>query len=152
MSIGAIAESVSTSMTDEQMRELLTERGVGVLVLPDEDVPYAVPMSFGYDRESALYFVFLLFGSESKKETLSDSAARARFLVYRAESMHEWQSVSLTGRVDAVADGEWDTLQNAMANAWYPDLFSAASPMRGVQGYRFSIDEWTGIQHGVSDE
>lgn len=148
MSIEEIAESSAVSMTDEEIREFLTKEGVGTLALPDEELPYLVPMSFGYDRESTLYFIFLLFGSESRKETLANQAQRGRFLVYRAESPHDWRSVSITGHIDAVADDEWDALRNSMENAWHPDLFTSASPMRGVQGYRLEIDEWSGIQRG----
>lgn len=145
MSIDEVSESEIDHLTDEQMREFLTEQGVGVLGLAGEEVPYLLPMSFGFDGESTLYFVFLLFGTESRKETLSDRNRRARFLTYSAETVHRWRSVSLEGRIERV-DDEWDVLRDAMENAWHPDLFSAAAPMRGVEGYRLRIDEWTGIQ------
>lgn len=133
-------------MTDEQIRDFLTEYGVGVLGLSDEDLPYLIPMSFGYDGDESLYFVFLLFGAESRKETLAKRSDRARFLVYDADSMHDWQSVSLAGGIDAVDDDEWSELRAAMENAWHPSLFSSASPMRGVQGFRFRIDDRIGIE------
>ncbi|QLG28752.1 pyridoxamine 5'-phosphate oxidase family protein [Halorarum halophilum] len=148
MSIDEIRESSPDFMTDDQMREFLTEEGVGVLGLLDEGVPYLVPMSFGFDGDSTLYFVFLLFGTESRKETLSDRAGQARFLVYDAESANEWRSLSLTGPLREIEDDEWTDLRDAMENAWHPDVFSAADPMRGIEGYRLEIDEWTGIQHG----
>ena len=135
-------------MTDEELRTFLTEQGVGILGLVDESVPYLVPMSFGFNGEETLYFVFLLFGSESRKEQLCDQHRRGRFLVYSADSFHDWQSVSLEGTIETVADEEWDALQDAMENAWHPDIFSAASPMRGIEGYQFRIDEWTAIQSG----
>jgi len=147
MSTEYFQESSADSISDDQIREFLIEQGVGILVLPDEEIPYAVPMSFGYDGDSALYFLFLLFGAESHKETLTDGAQGARFVVYSAQSMSDWQSVSLTGPISAVPEDEWDELQAAMQNAWHPDLFSSASPMRGVQGYRLQIEEWTGVQH-----
>mgnify|MGYP000447452168 CR=1 FL=1 len=146
MSIDAIAESTAASMSEGQMRELLEAEGVGTLGLPTDDLPYLLPISFGFDGDATLYFVFLLFGSESRKETLVTETERAQFMVYRAESMHDWQSVSLTGRIAAVEDGEWDELRSAMENAWHPNVFSSAHPMRGVRGYRFEIDEWTGLQ------
>lgn len=148
MSIAEVSESNATRMTDEQIREFLTARGVGVLALPDEEeaAPYAVPMSFGYDGDSALYFVFLLFGTESRKEALSDRTERARFVAYRAGSIDDWQSVTVVGRIGAVGDEGWDALRAAMENAWHPNLFSTATPMRGVEGYRLRVDEWIGIQ------
>jgi len=148
MSIGELRESSGTSMTAKELRAFLTEQGVGILGLVDESVPYLVPMSFGFDGEQTLYFVFLLFGAESQKQQLCDRAQQGRFLVYSADSIHDWQSVSLEGTIAKVADEEWDQLTDAMENAWHPDLFSAASPMRGIEGYRFRIDEWTAIQSG----
>jgi hypothetical protein len=63
--------------------------------------------------------------------------------------MHDWRSVSLVGEIEAVEDDCWDELQTAMENAWHPNLFSSASPMRGVRGYRFRIANWTGIHQAV---
>jgi hypothetical protein len=146
MSIDAIAESTAETMNEEQIAELLEAEGVGTLGLPGEDIPYLLPISFGYDGNSALYFVFLLFGSESRKETLANEAKRGRFLVYRAQSLYDWQSVSMAGRIELVEEGEWTELRSAMENAWHPNIFSAAHPTRGVEGYRFEIEEWSGIQ------
>lgn len=149
MSLGAIAETNAVSMTDDQIREFLRAEGVGTLALPQEDLPYVIPLSFGYDGERSLYFVFLLFGAESRKETLAERVGRGRFLVYRAESIQDWRSVSVTGSIEVVED-DWDPLREAMANAWHPDLFSTAQPMRGVRGYRFRIEDWTGIMQAGS--
>lgn len=149
MSTDEALESSATPMSDDQITQFLIDQGVGVLALPANELPYIVPMSFGYDGESVLFFAFLLFGTDSRKETLANRTERARFLSYRAESMYDWQSVSLTGVISEVADDEWEEFQKAMQNAWHPTLFSTASPMRGVQGYKFQIDEWTGIQHST---
>ncbi|MFB6173882.1 MAG: pyridoxamine 5'-phosphate oxidase family protein [Halobacteriales archaeon] len=146
MPIEEVADSDVAPMSDAGIRAFLAEQGVGVLGLAAEGAPYLVPISFGFDGEETLYFVFLLFGAESRKETLTERAERARFLVYDAESIHEWRSVSLVGDVEPVPEGEWGTLQGAMENAWHPDLFSAASPMRGVEGYRLRIEASTGIR------
>lgn len=140
-----IAESSTGRMDDDQIRELLVEEGVGVLGLVDGNFPYLVPMSFGYDGDEALYFIFLLFGTETRKETLSERPGTAGFVVYSVESKFEWRSVSITGEVSPVPSDEWGQLQDAMENAWHPNLFSSASPTRGVKGYRLEIDEWTGI-------
>lgn len=146
MSIDVIAESTAASMSEAEMRDLLKTEGVGTIAFSTDDLPYLVPISFGYDGDATLYFVFLLFGPESRKETLANEAERGRFLVYQARAVDDWQSVSLDGRIDAVEEGEWDELRSAMENAWHPNVFSSAHPMRGVRGYRFEIDEWTGLQ------
>jgi nitroimidazol reductase NimA-like FMN-containing flavoprotein (pyridoxamine 5'-phosphate oxidase superfamily) len=146
MSIHEIRESGTSRMTEEELDEFLTEQGVGVLGLAEEGLPYLLPLSFGYDGEAALYFVYLLFGPESHKEELTERTGRGRFLVYDAAAVHHWRSASLVGRFEQVPADEWDDLRAAMENAWHPDLFSSAEPMRGVQGYRFDIESWTAIQ------
>lgn len=60
--------------------------------------------------------------------------------------MHDWRSVSLTGRIDEVDDSEWSELQAAMENAWHPILFSSANPMRGIEDYQFRIEDWIEIE------
>jgi len=135
-------------MTDDEIRSFLTEQGVGVLAVAADDVPYVVPMSFGFDGDETLYFLFLLFGEASRKQTLCDRANRARLLAYSAESMHDWRSVITTGSVERVPEADWSELRTAMENAWHPDLFTAANPMRGVEGYRLQVDDWSGIRHG----
>lgn len=147
MTIAEIRHSGAERMDATEIDRFLRERGVGVLVLPTQELPYVLPLSFGYDGESSLYFTYLLFGVESKKEDLSDSAERARFLVYSAESIYEWRSVLLTGTLAEVPDGEWDDLQSAMQNAWHPDLFARATPMRGIKGYQFSITDRSSLKH-----
>lgn len=147
MSIAEIRDSDAERMEQEEVKQFLREQGVGVLALSDRNVPYVLPLSFGYDGESRLYFTYLLFGAQSKKEELSERVDRARFLVYSAASMYEWRSVLLTGELEAVPDEEWNELQTAMQNAWHPNLFSTATPMRGIKGYRFSITDRTSLKH-----
>jgi nitroimidazol reductase NimA-like FMN-containing flavoprotein (pyridoxamine 5'-phosphate oxidase superfamily) len=134
-------------MEQEEAGQFLREQGVGVLALADAGVPYVLPLSFGYDGDARLYFTYLLFGAQSKKEELSERVEKARFLVYAAESMHAWRSVLLTGELGEVSNEEWDELQTAMENAWHPNLFSAATPMRGVKGYQFRITDQTSLKH-----
>ncbi len=147
MSIDEVRHSGAEQMDEAEIDRFLREEGVGVLVLPTQELPYVLPLSFGYDGDATLYFTYLLFGEESKKEAASDNAERARFLVYSATSMYEWRSVLLTGTIREVHDEEWDDLQAAMKNAWHPDLFAGANPMRGIKGYQFSITDHTSIKN-----
>ncbi len=45
--------------------------GSNAVPMTDEEHPYLVPLSFGDDEEPAPYFVFLLFGTESRKGTVT---------------------------------------------------------------------------------
>lgn len=147
MSISEMNDTDAEQMDEQEVEQFLREQGVGVLAVSDRDLPYVIPISFGYDGGSCLYFIYLLFGEESKKESLSERVEMARFLVYSAQSMYEWRSVILTGKLKEVQKEGWDELQTAMKNAWHPNLFSTATPTRGIKGYQFRITDETSLKH-----
>lgn len=60
MTIEGLKEFGLTEMNHEEIKNFLTNEGMEVLGLPDEEAPYMIPMSFGYDGESQLYFSFFL--------------------------------------------------------------------------------------------
>lgn len=146
MSVDELGEVGLERMTDEEIRTFLGTRGFGVLGLPGEDVPYVIPMSFGFDGESSLYFTYIL-GESSRKEALTDRAERARFLVYEASSPYTWESVLLTGTVEPVDPEGWGDLSETLSSAWHPAIFDEASVSRGVRVYRFEAEELSGIRH-----
>lgn len=146
MTVEELQEYGLARMDDEEVRNFLTNQGMGVLGLPAADAPYLLPLSFGYDGGSRLYFTFVL-GEESRKGTLIDRTETARFLVYKADTPFNWESVLLTGTVSEVPEDEWDDLEEAMAIAWRPDLFEQASDSVDTRVYAFEIRDQTGIKH-----
>lgn len=146
MSLEELSKFGMVEMDESEIRSFLLNQGVGVLGLPGEDVPYMVPMSFGFDGESNIYFTYVL-GSNSQKENLTDKTEKARFLVYSAESMYIWESVLLTGKITEVPVEEWGKYKEVMERAWRPALFQEADLDRGVKVYRFEIKDQRGIKH-----
>lgn len=161
MTVDLLREYGLEEMDDSEIRDFLSNRGMGVLGLPTGDAPYLVPLSFGYDGGSRLYFSFFV-GGESRKVELSERADSASFLVYSADSPFFWESVSLQGTVSALPEHEWDEHEDAMENAWHLDLFERAGTAGELQIYVFEIDEQVGLksmglppglkQDGPSDE
>lgn len=145
MSLDELQAVGVTPMTDEEVNGFLATQGVGVLGLPAEDVPYLVPLSFGFDGDAALYFSYVV-GAESTKRDLTEQAGRVRFLVYKAPSKFSWQSVTLTGTLTEVPESDWDEIEEPMRNAWHPDVFESADLSGGVSVYRFDIDERVGYK------
>ncbi|MDS0281819.1 pyridoxamine 5'-phosphate oxidase family protein [Haloarcula onubensis] len=141
-----VEEIQLTEMDDESIRAFLTNRKMGVLGLPTDDIPYLLPMSFGYDDESTLYFTFV-GGPDSRKRGLIEGTDRARFLAYAAESPFSWESVLLSGTVEAVPDEEWEDILPVVEAAWRPDVIEAAMETEDVTVYRFAVDAWTGYKH-----
>lgn len=132
-------------MDETEIRQFLSNQRVGVLGLPTDGAPYLVPLSFGFDGDSRLYFAYV--GSESRKGRLSDRAEIASVLVYSADSPFNWESVLLEGGIERVPDDEVDDLVEVLDTAWRPELFERAET--GVENavYRFVIDERVGIKH-----
>ena len=146
MTVDDLAEYGMEPMSDANIRSFLSSRNVGVLALPTDDVPMLRPLSFWYDGDSALYFVYVL-GGASRKHDLSQQADTARFLVYSAETAFNWRSALLTGGLREVPDAELATVLDAMELQWRPEVFRQASVDEPTTVYRFEIDDWTGIKH-----
>lgn len=147
MTVTALEEFGLERMSDHEIRAFLANQGMGVLGLPTAgDAPYLLPMSFGFDGGSSLYFTYVL-GSESRKGRLSETAEEAGFLVYSARTMFTWESVFLTGEIDAVPPEEWDDLGGVLQGAWRPALLEEAIAAGDVGVYRFDVREQSGIKH-----
>ena len=67
-------------LSDDEINAFLANQRMGVLGLPTGDGPYMLPLSFGFDGESRLYFTYVL-GGGSRKARLSDRADDASFPV-----------------------------------------------------------------------
>jgi hypothetical protein len=114
-----------TTMSDAEISRLLTDRGVGVLSLADGDVPYGVPLSFGYDGDDRLYFLFAGHSEAGKKVRYAEQSAEASFLVFEVTANGAWRSAIVSGPLERITPTEWDAAREAMAdNAYRPDLLT----------------------------
>lgn len=112
-------------MDDVEIDDVLTEMGIGVLSMSVEGVPYGVPLSFGYDGEDTLYFLFLEASSDLRKETYAEQAAVASFTTFDVTPDGSWRSVIVSGSLDRISVDEWDGAREAMAaNAYQSNLLS----------------------------
>jgi len=132
-------------MDDGDIERTLSTQSVGVLGIPTDGAPSLRPLSYWFDGEDALYFVYVL-GGESRKQRLSDSADVARFLVYNVEAPFNWRSVLLTGTIGEVSEAEREALEERMDVSWRPDLFERAAESETTAIYRFDIDDRAGIK------
>jgi len=132
-------------MDDGDIDGTLSRESVGVLGLPTDGAPSLRPLSYWFDGEDALYFVYVL-GGESRKQRLSESADVARFLVYDVEAQFNWRSVLLTGTIGEVSAAEREALEERMDVAWRPELFERAAESETIAIYRFDIDDRAGIK------
>lgn len=146
MTIDELGKYGMEQMDDEAIEAFLSTQSLGVLGLPTENSPYLLPMSYGYEGGSRLYF-FYVVGSESRKVDLSERAETASFLVYSAETLFNWRSVFLTGTIQQLPEGQRADLTEGQIPDWRPELFETASETEATQFYEFRAKEWTGISH-----
>jgi len=146
MTVDELGDHEIEQMDDDEIRGFLSSQSVGVLGLPAEEAPAMRPISFWFDGDDRLYFLYVL-GSESRKESLSDRADAVRFLVYSAETRFNWRSVLLTGSIEAVAESELDSVRDAVEMRDRPDAFERASQSADTKLYRFQIEDRAGIKH-----
>lgn len=132
-------------MDDSDIRDFLTNQTTGILGLPTTGAPYLLPLSFGFDGSSRLYFSFFV-GGESRKVELSRQADAASFLVYSADSTFFWESVLLEGTLGELPESEWDEHEGALENAWHLDLFEKAATAGELRIHVFEIQEQVGLK------
>jgi nitroimidazol reductase NimA-like FMN-containing flavoprotein (pyridoxamine 5'-phosphate oxidase superfamily) len=105
--------------------DVLTEVGVGVLSMSAGGVPYGVPLSFGYDGDDRLYFVFLGATTELRKETYAEQSDVASFTTFDVDPDGSWRSVIVAGPLDRITIDDWDAAREALAgNAYQSNLLS----------------------------
>ncbi|WP_408958929.1 pyridoxamine 5'-phosphate oxidase family protein [Natrinema sp. 74] len=146
MSVDELQAYGLEKMNDTEIRSFLSTQNTGVLGLPEEDAPYLLPLTYGYDGETRLYFTFLL-GTSSRKRALSQAADTASFLVFKVDTMYNWESTLLRGSITEVSETEWDSLEEVLSETWRPELFDTVTLSGEVSVYEFEIDEQTGIKH-----
>jgi nitroimidazol reductase NimA-like FMN-containing flavoprotein (pyridoxamine 5'-phosphate oxidase superfamily) len=146
MSVNELGEYGMERMNADEIGQFLATQKTGVLGLPSEDGPYLLPLTYGYDGESRLYFTFVL-GASSRKETLSERAEHATFLVFQVDSMFVWESVLLSGSIEPLPESEWDVALAELTDAWRPEVYEQADLSRGVHIYAFDVEDRSGIKH-----
>lgn len=132
-------------MSTEEIEDFLREKGVGILSLARGNEAYSLPMSFGYDGGTNLYFFMIRFGEKSEKFNFASASDRVCFVVYDVESQERWKSVVAKGRLEPLMDADVQGMERIMMeNAWFPDLFPYGGTIKGHAPYQMVVDEMTG--------
>jgi hypothetical protein len=125
--------------------DLLEDAGYGVLALANDGESYAVPMSFGFDGDSTIYFQFG-FGEGSVKRAFLDATSAATLVVHDVRTCDDWHSVVVTGPIDRVPESRSvDAFAALSDNAVLPrnaldDRLTAAD----FELYRLDVESATG--------
>lgn len=131
-------------MAEPAVDQLLRERGIGVLSLANDGVPYGVPLSFGYDDDRA-YFLFAGHTEAGRKVRYAEASDEASLLVFDIGSDDAWRSAIVRGPFGRVTPDEWDTAREAMAdNAYRPDLLTDVDPRQDPRVWVLEAAEKSG--------
>lgn len=90
----------SRELEADEVDRLLREHSWGVLGTSTDDVPYAVPVIYGYDGEN--FYVIMVAGK--KTAILEKNPEVSLNIVDVREPGMEWRSVIVAGRVEWVTD------------------------------------------------
>jgi len=136
---------LGTEVDGAEIDEVLTQMGIGVLSMSAEGVPYGVPLSFGYNGDDRLYFVFLDASTELRKERYAEQAGIASFTTFDVDPDGSWRSVIVAGSLDRITIEEWDTAREAMAdNAYQSNLLSEYELQENTNVWALTIEEQSG--------
>lgn len=148
MSTDPYAQWMGVQMDADDIDAMLTMADHGVLAVAEGDVPYTIPVSFGYDAGD-VYFAFVKDGPDNEKFSFITEGKPARLLVTDIKARFDWRSVAVTGPVEAVglADDDWPTLVDALENnPWFSTAFEDDDHVEGVRGWRLTPEETTGLE------
>lgn len=89
-------------MDDTEIDALLGTGGAGVIAFANDDEPYAVPISYGYDADARAFYVRCAFAPESKKREFVDDGITASLVV--SDDTGGWRSVVVRGPLTEVSE------------------------------------------------
>jgi hypothetical protein len=136
---------IGSELDATEIGDVLTDVGVGILSMSAEGVPYGVPLSFGYDGDDRLYFLFLDASAEFRKETYAEQSDIASFTTFDIDPDGSWRSVIVAGPLDRITIDEWDAAREAMAdNAYRSNLLSEHELQENPNVWALEIEDRSG--------
>lgn len=131
------------NLNRDEIDEVLTRQGVGILAMVDDEQPYAIPMSFGYDTNQAVFSMQWGGGYAGRKNRTIESNPNVCLAVYEHATEEEiWRSVVITGELYEIPDAqEQQAYASLAANAKFaPDVGVWGIPFEEVEFDLFGLD------------
>ncbi|WP_411965362.1 pyridoxamine 5'-phosphate oxidase family protein [Haloferax sp. YSMS24] len=94
-----------TSLSSDDIAELLARHETAVLSLAKADIPYAIPISYGYDTTEGRFYFRLVSTPESEKRDFLTSSPRARIVVQESDG-NVYRSAIAEGTLEQVPTSE----------------------------------------------
>jgi hypothetical protein len=144
----------TTELSGAERDDFLDVGGTGVISFArgDDDPPYSLPVSYGYDVEDGQFYLRLAFGAEGGKSFVGEGTP-VSFVVHRRDGSG-WASVVATGHLSEVTEVALDsTVAEALRRIEIPlvDVFDRHPREYEFRFFRLVTDEVTGKKQVPSD-
>lgn len=134
-------------MEAPDVERFLARRGNGVLSFADEDIPYGIPVSFGYDEDGERFVLQLVFGSDSRKRAFVEDGEPVVLVSYEWNTPYDWRSVIARGTLYELPECE----EIEAAKTFVPEAKTASlavfkEPVENLDAvwYEIRVDQLTG--------
>lgn len=149
------AEQYGAEMGHGEIADFLESAGLGTLAFGDERGGYAIPMSFGYDRDEDRCILQFGVDDESTKAHYVTESGRVSLSVHEWESVDEWKSVVIHGTLEHIPEEQTvDAAETFAANANIASLDVFQTPIEelGFEWYALNVEEKHGRQPADATE
>lgn len=133
-------------LSDSELAAFLSSNETGVLTLARGDEPYAIPISYGYDRTNQRFYLRLVSTVASEKRRYLASSPRARLVIYD-DADDVYHSAIADGTLEELPKDDLsvdDIVQYGEAKRPLFEMWGADKPDLEVQLYRLEPDEISG--------
>lgn len=94
-------------MSAAEIDEFLGETETGVLALARDDAPYSIPISYGYNADSGIFYMRLVSNPDSEKREFLSSTPTARLVIYdENDERTQYRSVLVKGTLEEIEPSE----------------------------------------------
>lgn len=142
-----------TVMDENEIDDFLSRLDTGVLSLANEDTPYAIPVSYGYDPETGQFYLRLVSNPESTKRRYLEGEPNVALVVCQARNEgSSYRSVVATGSLDQIDPVDLDPKEIERLGDTRRPLFELWDEDRtalAIELYRLDPDELTGRETAV---
>lgn len=131
-------------MATDEIAEFLTRQGHGVLSFGG-DVPYGIPLSFGYDVLDNRCVFQLLSGPDSKKQTALAETDTVNLVAYEWHAVDNWRSVITTGQLLPIDPNTPEVVKAA-------EIFAEYGSVVGTEVFNRPLEELTSTWYELQIE
>ncbi len=137
-----------TEMVAAEIDEFLSGTETGVLALADDNDPYSIPISYGYDADSGAFYMRLVSTPDSDKRGFLSSKPRAKLVIYdENDTQTRYRSVVATGTLEQIDPNEMsveEIEQYGEARRPLFEIWGQGKAELDIKLYRLKPDELTG--------